>query len=102
MKVVFPTIESRFHTALRLDNEFHSLLSGYLEKTNRDFIGIRSNLFITCDSYKKDGLTFKICIIKIAKEKPTIISMGNVILFAKSGFTILPEQAFNTLFEVKK
>lgn len=101
MKVIFPTIETKFHKALKLDVEFYKTLSGYLERTGRDFVAIREGLYISCEFYTKDNVVYRIFIVKINDNKPNIIKMGNVILFSATGFTILPEQAFDTLFKVE-
>ena len=100
MKVIFPTIETKFHKALKLDNEFHKLLSDYLERTGRDFVKIREGLYISCDFYTTDNILYKIFIVKINGNKPDIIKMGNVMLFSSTGFTMLPQQAFDTLFKI--
>ncbi len=101
MKIKFPLIETKFHRALRLDDDLHKTISDYLKKTKRDFIMLRDGLFISCEFYTVDDILYKIFIVKINDNPPNIIKMGNVLLFSEKGFTILPKQAFDTLFKVE-
>lgn len=100
-EIPFPSIETKFHRCLVLDNKFHTELSNYLKETNRDFISLKEDLHIACDYFTKDGMVFKVFLTKLCEQKPNIIKMGNVILFSEKGFTILPCEAFNVLFGVK-